>query len=65
MSMTKTDYELVASAIEFSHQSLNDNQFNKLYDGIERTAETIADYLQADNPKFNRNKFLEACGIQE
>jgi hypothetical protein len=25
----------------------------------------LADFFEADNPRFNRDKFLRACGIEE
>lgn len=66
--MTKTirkqDYELIAEAIRFSHQSLGNIQFDECYKGIERAADILADYLQADNPQFDRDKFLSDCGIE-
>ena len=54
MSMTKKDYELIARAI-YKTQSLGDNH---LY-----VVDMIADELQRANPKFNRTRFMQACGI--
>lgn len=30
---------------------------------IAQMAQEMADYFAKDNPKFNRAKFLEACGL--
>ena len=55
--MTKKDYIVIAAAIretrdqEFDHSAI---------EAIDRVAERIADKLQADNPRFNRQRFLEA-----
>jgi hypothetical protein len=62
---TATQYRYLASAILFSHDSLSDHYFEKYYDGIERASESIADYLQAIDPNFNKQRFLKECGIEE
>lgn len=57
--MTRKDYELITDALYFSHQSLSDLRFLECIRGIERATESIADYLQADNPKFDRELFIK------
>jgi hypothetical protein len=56
--MTKKDYQLIASAFfEFSSVAL---------EGIgENIAKALADKLAQENPKFDRSRFMEACGITE
>jgi hypothetical protein len=54
--MTKKDYELIAGAVS---DYLTQGVVNK--DGI---AHILADYLKTDNPKFDRKKFLTACGVE-
>lgn len=62
--MTKKHYELIASVIngavisasEYGNE--DDIAFIK-----ESVAEPMADALEKDNPKFDRAKFLEACGV--
>lgn len=56
MSMTKQNYELIATTIKKMY-SLGDNQ---MY-----VADMIAVALAQDNPKFDREKFLKACGVTE
>jgi hypothetical protein len=58
--MTKKDYELIASSIEAVY---NDKDLDKYKAGISEVAYNIAEGLQYDNPRFDRNKFLKACGI--
>lgn len=53
--MTKKDYELIASAIAFS----------KLYNySITKTSYELASRLASKNPRFNKEKFLQACGVE-
>lgn len=57
--MTKKDYELIASVIYslyLGHENWNRN--------AEQVASRFADMLSEKNPKFNRSKFLQACGIE-
>ena len=55
--MTKKDYQIIASAV-----------YSALLDGgnlqeLRGVASHLANKLQADNNKFNRAKFIEACGV--
>lgn len=50
--MTKKHYEEIAKAIRSSYNYTV--QCNRL-----------ADYFATDNPKFNRERFLLACGIKQ
>ena len=58
MSLTKKDYELIAGVLKLADAEC-------WTDHIELIAEEMADSLEQDNPKFDRNKFLTACGIVE
>lgn len=49
MAMTKTDYELIASAI---NNALKKNA---------NIIDVLADVFSTINPRFNRDKFVEAC----
>lgn len=53
--MTKKDYQLIADAVRQMF-SLGDNH---LY-----VADMLAVKLAQDNPKFDRDKFLTACGVK-
>jgi len=63
--MTRKDYELIAKAIYGSlliqSKSLD---WQDLYAEQHRiTARHIANALERSNPRFNRDKFMEACGV--
>lgn len=70
--MTKKHYEAIAAIIKSTYTNA------KLYNGInyrdtahercetlETTSIRLADFFAQDNPKFDRERFLEACGVQD
>ena len=74
--MTKKDYELIAKAINKEANSLfladrivpADPKMNVRMATWAHTvagyiAQAIADNLEADNLRFDRDKFLKACGV--
>ena len=64
--MTKKDYELIASAIKTQWNiqvSITGTGEKSL--AIHETALRIAHALKGDNPKFDINRFLTACGVEE
>jgi hypothetical protein len=55
--MTRKDYILIARVIATSwHASA---EFKR------ELSENMADALESDNPRFNRLRFLVACGVYE
>ncbi len=58
--MTKKDYELIAMAFRYAQTFGGD----KLYT-LNAMAQYLAGKLQQDNPRFNQEKFFEACGLVE
>lgn len=60
--MTKKDYELIAST--FKYMFNNDSKNHDKYT-IESMARLQALVFSKHNPKFDRNRFLEACGVTE
>lgn len=58
--MTKKDYELIAGVI----RSHNYGGVWEYIRDIDIVAESFATTLALHNPKFDRNKFLQACGIE-
>lgn len=56
---SKHGYEIVARAIRESAE--NDTR-RQAVDRCDDMVRSIADHFQRDNPKFNRAKFLGACG---
>lgn len=64
--MTRKDYELIARALRSSrlHLPAMDPQYRVgAKDQWETTVEEVADELERENPRFDRNKFLIACGM--
>jgi hypothetical protein len=55
--MTKKHYEAIAAAF---HAYISTNTGTNIAKPI---AKDLADYFAAENPKFDRERFLAACGI--
>lgn len=53
--MTKSNYELIARAIERATVGQHIDP--------ENLANLLARYFAHNDPRFDRNKFLQACGI--
>ena len=64
--MTKKDYVLIAMSIWRSGYTKDKNQVrNTAKENMRRLiAIDLASSLQNDNPLFNRQKFIEACGVE-
>lgn len=58
MSMTKKDYELVASVIK---QAQEDGVSAEQTEGF---SYDMAHALELANPKFDKQRFLELCGLK-
>ena len=60
--VTKKDFRAIAEIIEHNTVSPVNPAYN---DNVFKTslAEDLADYFTTQNPKFNRQKFLNACGL--
>lgn len=58
MSMTKKDYELIAEAINKSEKR---NYGSHIITGD--LVHNLMIALKQDNPRFNSDKFIIACGI--
>lgn len=67
--MTKKDYELIAGSVRRSLQvaeMLEHNQVKRQakVNALRLVANDLAGSLYGDNPKFDRVKFLTACGVE-
>lgn len=70
--MTRKDYELIAKSInaivsEYENQ-YQDRKDSSLQDAIfhfRTLASSIAIDLAKDNPRFSKEKFLWACGVED
>lgn len=58
--MTRKDYILLAEAISDSGSNLGHDTWDEARKEIARF---IADALASDNPRFNRARFMAACGF--
>ena len=61
--MSKKDYELIAATIRTERELFDGNEAAEI--GIERIAYGRTDLFYENNDRFDRDKFLIACGIQE
>lgn len=55
--MTRKDYVMIADVIK------NLDEVMDSY-ALEVLADNMADALQGDNPRFERARFLSACGVK-
>lgn len=70
--MTKKDYELIAGCfnwfntiqLEQDTKDLEPETVDSMRTASKDIAETLADNLERENPRFNRDKFLKACGLE-
>lgn len=61
--MTKRDYVLIAKAIADAKHIKAQEKGGEYARGVITTAERIADALEVDNFRFDRARFLTACGV--
>lgn len=59
--MLKKDYRLIALVIRDRYDIAIDNEQRLL---LRNLAYNMATMLAVDNPRFNRDKFLTACGVK-
>ena len=73
--MTKKDYELIAAAISYEFANAektygiggafaNANELASCNVALNRVANSIATHLHEQNRRFNRERFLQACGVR-
>lgn len=56
--MTKKDYIAIANAFAALNKITKGKAIHEQY------CIALANVLQADNPRFDRERFLEACGVK-
>ena len=56
--MTRKDYVVIAEVIKNLDECIDSY-------GLEVLADNMADALESDNPRFDRARFLAACGIND
>ena len=71
--MTKKDYELIAQSLWIARPDWDNTPYEYVMNDIyktgrlnawDNTCKTLAQGLEQNNPKFNRSKFLRACGLE-
>lgn len=67
--MTRKDYELIAAAFKRTKPYLSgfgtDKQEQAAMYSFKLTANMLASDFAASNPRFNRERFLTACGVDD
>jgi hypothetical protein len=58
--MTRKDYEAIAATIK-QHAAPHNGQHLSWFKSL---AVDVAEIMAADNPRFDRARFLKACGVQ-
>ena len=58
--MTRKDYVLIAAALK---NARGDCATGAEYEGVDTAARHVSDALAKDNPRFERGRFLTACGV--
>ncbi len=62
--MTKKDFELIAWTFSTLRDRLIEERSNRnCITGVEYAIEQFAHALKNNNPRFDRERFLEACGV--
>lgn len=62
--MTKKDYELIAGIISNSIYTATKFKEEQGRGWVEHIALEFAESLATTNPRFNRDLFLKACGVE-
>jgi len=62
-SMTRKDYVLIANAISDLMISQRDRGAFAHAPSLDEVARELAYALEGDNPRFDRARFLQACGV--
>lgn len=62
--MTRKDYELLAEAIRLTRSKAEWRGISLDQDTLTAAAESMAQLLEYDNPRFDRARFLTACGVK-
>jgi hypothetical protein len=55
--MTRKDYVMIADVIKNLDEVIDEY-------ALEVLADNMADSLESDNPRFDRARFLSACGVK-
>jgi len=62
--MTKKHYEVVASVLLANITGQKELGFERIVESLFTVAEELATEFEIDNPRFQRERFLLACGVK-
>lgn len=62
--MTRKDYEVIAAAIHRTGMAVKIGPKKSSEYALRLAAIDLAATMQNDNPRFDRARFLNACGVQ-
>ena len=62
--MTRKDYVLIANTISELMMSQRDRGAFAHAPSLDEVARELAYALEGDNPRFDRDRFLDACGVK-
>ncbi len=62
--LTRQHYKAIAEIIKSKHPGYAQHDYYKgERNALVRVGRSLADYFEQDNPRFDRDKFLAACGL--
>ncbi len=61
--ISRENFEEIAKIIK-DNDTRHLEDITRKYKGI-NIIKDLADYFQKDNPRFNRSRFLDACGVKK
>ena len=62
--MTRKDYKLIAEVLNRAIKNWEGFDQERPEEVVSMIAKTLSSQLIQDNPRFDRTKFLEACGVK-
>ena len=60
--MTRKDYVAIAASIQATRKYFTPDSIEEQA-AVDLVAKRIANTMEIDNPRFDRSRFLKACGI--
>ena len=61
--LTRKVFEQIAASVKKSVDKADETLDTNLYGFATEMAHELADYFQKENPRFDRERFLDACGL--
>ena len=62
--MTRKDYVMIAGIIKDANYTASKFNDTRGAEMLTHIAIELSDELAKDNPRFNRDRFLDACGVK-